>query len=55
MDFKRTDIYQWDMLLAGNVIDGPAVIEADNTTVVIEPGWTFTMTQELYGVVVHNI
>ena len=49
--FQKTNIYQWDMLKAGNVIDGPAVIESDNTTVVIEPGWTFTMAPELYGIV----
>jgi N-methylhydantoinase A/acetophenone carboxylase len=53
-EFKKTNIYQWDMLRAGNVIDGPAVIEADNTTVVIEPGWTFTMAPELYGILIHN-
>ena len=53
--FKRTDVYQWDMLRAGNVIEGPAIIEADNTTVVIEPGWTSTMTQQLYGILSHNI
>lgn len=52
--FKKTDIYQWDTLRAGNVIDGPAVIEADNTTVVIEPRWTFTMAPELYGILNHN-
>ena len=52
--FKKTNIYQWDMLRAGNVIEGPAVIEADNTTVVIEPGWTFTMAPELYGILNHN-
>jgi N-methylhydantoinase A len=49
-EFKRTNIYQWDLLRAGNVIEGPAVIEADNTTVVVEPGWTFTMAPELYGI-----
>ncbi len=53
-EFKSTDIYQWDSLRAGNVIEGPAVIEADNTTVVVEPGWTFTMAPELYGIMEHN-
>ena len=53
-EFKRTKIYQWDLLRAGNVIEGPAVIEADNTTVVVEPGWTFTMAPELYGMLEHN-
>jgi len=36
------------------VIDGPAVIEADNTTVVVEPNWRFTMAPELYGIMEHN-
>ena len=52
--FKKTNIYQWDLLKPGNVIDGPAVIEADNTTVVVEPAWTFTMAPELYGIIVHK-
>ncbi|OGO31760.1 MAG: hypothetical protein A2Z29_05105 [Chloroflexi bacterium RBG_16_56_11] len=52
--FRPTDIYQWDRLRAGNVIPGPAVIESDNTTVVIEPDWTFTMAPELYGMITLN-
>ncbi len=52
--FKLTDIYQWNLLRAGNVIEGPAVIESENTTVVIEPDWTFTMAPELYGMITYN-
>jgi N-methylhydantoinase A len=52
--FKATNIYQWDLLRAGNVIEGPAIIESDNTTVVIEPEWTFTMAPELYGMITYN-
>ena len=52
--YQKTDIYQWDMLEAGNVIEGPAVIESENTTVVIEPDWTFTMAPELYGMITYN-
>jgi N-methylhydantoinase A len=52
--FKNTNIYQWDLLRAGNVIEGPAVIESDNTTVVIEPDWTFTMAPELYGMITYH-
>jgi N-methylhydantoinase A len=51
---KQTNIYQWDLLRAGNVIEGPAVIESENTTVVIEPDWTFTMAPELYGMITRN-
>jgi len=53
--YQKTDIYQWDLLRAGNVIEGPAVIESDNTTVVIEPDWTFTMAPELYGMITYNL
>ncbi len=53
--YKKTNIYQWDLLRAGNVIEGPAVIESDNTTVVVEPDWTFTMAPELYGMITYNL
>jgi N-methylhydantoinase A/acetophenone carboxylase len=53
--YKNTNIYQWDLLHAGNVLEGPAVIESENTTVVIEPGWTFTMAPELYGMITYNL
>ena len=52
--YQKTDIYQWDLLKARNVIEGPAVIESENTTVVIEPDWTFTMAPELYGMITYN-
>lgn len=48
--FTETNIYQWDMLKPGNVIKGPAIIEAEGTTVVIEPGWTFRMDPYLNGI-----
>jgi N-methylhydantoinase A/acetophenone carboxylase len=53
--FKPTNIYQWDLLRAGNVIEGPAIIESENTTVVIEPDWTFKMAPELYGMITYNL
>jgi N-methylhydantoinase A len=35
----KNPVYDGAMLKAGNVIDGPAVIEEVTTTIVIEPGW----------------
>jgi len=32
-----TDVYRWDGLAAGQTIDGPVVVEADQTTVVADP------------------
>ena len=52
--FRPTDVYQWDLLKAGNIIEGPAIIESENTTVVIEPEWTFEMTPELYGSITYK-
>lgn len=36
--FRETKIYQHNLLECGNVIEGPAIIEAENTTIVISPG-----------------
>lgn len=35
---KDTPVYDYDMLRCGNVVDGPAVVEADDTTIVIPAG-----------------
>ncbi|RJX23112.1 MAG: hydantoinase/oxoprolinase family protein [Dethiobacter sp.] len=48
--FSRTKIYEWDMLRPGNLIEGPAVIEAQATTVVVEHGWIFQMDEYRNGV-----
>ena len=33
-----TDIYDYNKLRQGNTVDGPAVIEASKTTIVVQPG-----------------
>jgi len=53
--FHKTNIYQWDLLKAGDILEGPAVIESENTTAVIEPDWTFKMAPELYGMITSNL
>jgi N-methylhydantoinase A/acetophenone carboxylase len=45
--FEKTPVYNWEMLRPGNQLMGPAIIEAKVTTVVVEPGWTFSM--DTYG------
>ena len=35
----NTTVYDGNKLTAGNLINGPAVIEEDTTTLVIEPEW----------------
>ncbi|MBT3256252.1 MAG: hydantoinase/oxoprolinase family protein [Deltaproteobacteria bacterium] len=39
--FKETLVYDFDRLEPGNSIEGPALIEAPDTTYVLEPGWNF--------------
>jgi N-methylhydantoinase A len=41
--YTRTPVFDFDALLPGNVIEGPALIEAKDTTYVLEPEWRFTM------------
>ena len=35
----KTPVYDGNKLSAGHQINGPAVVEEDTTTLVIEPGW----------------
>jgi N-methylhydantoinase A/acetophenone carboxylase len=45
--FEKTVVYDWDLLRPGNQIEGPAIIEAKTTTVVVEPNWLFRL--DSYG------
>ncbi|POR46444.1 5-oxoprolinase (ATP-hydrolysing) [Paraburkholderia eburnea] len=39
-------LYQRDTLMAGDVLDGPAIIAEKNGTTVVEPGWQATLTEQ---------
>ncbi|WP_417624235.1 hydantoinase/oxoprolinase family protein [Paremcibacter congregatus] len=41
--FEETPVYDYEQLLPGNKITGPAILESSETTYVVEPGWQFTM------------
>ena len=43
-DFHDTPLYDRDALVAGDRIDGPAILREKNATTVIEPGWRATLT-----------
>jgi N-methylhydantoinase A len=45
-----TPVYRWDRLAPGNRIAGPAIIEAAQTTYVVEPGWIYVMDPFRSGV-----
>lgn len=38
-EWKRTPIYDRNLLRAGNVLEGPVIVQQDDTTTVIEPGY----------------
>ena len=44
-DFSATNIYSFEQLRPGNVIEGPAVIEGEYTTLVVPPPMTFSIDQ----------
>ena len=43
LGWHPTPVYREDLLRSGNVIAGPSIVEAEDTTIVIELGWTFTV------------
>jgi N-methylhydantoinase A/acetophenone carboxylase len=45
-----TPVFRQNLLQCGNVIEGPAVIEAEDTTVVIEPKWKFSLGEYMDGI-----
>jgi N-methylhydantoinase A/acetophenone carboxylase len=45
-----TPVYRQDGLRTGNVVDGPAIIEAEDTTVVVEPEWRFSVGEYADGI-----
>jgi N-methylhydantoinase A/acetophenone carboxylase len=48
--FVSTPIYERDLLKCGNRINGPAVIESQDTTYVVLPEWSYTVDKYLNGV-----
>lgn len=46
---EETSIYEQKLLECGNVIDGPAIIESEDTTVVLPEGWRYTLDKYLNG------
>ncbi|OGA69294.1 MAG: acetophenone carboxylase [Betaproteobacteria bacterium RIFCSPLOWO2_12_FULL_68_20] len=42
-----TPLYAHSRLRAGNALEGPAIVEADYTTVVVEPGWRLDVDRHL--------
>jgi N-methylhydantoinase A/acetophenone carboxylase len=48
--FASTRIYDEAALKPGNRLEGPAIVEAEATTVVVEPGWSFSVDAYQNGI-----
>lgn len=49
--FRPTSTYDSSKLEPGNKLEGPAIIEAVDTTIVLPPGRTFTINEYLSGII----
>jgi N-methylhydantoinase A/oxoprolinase/acetone carboxylase beta subunit len=49
--FQPTDLYEQDLLEPGNIIEGPAIIEAADTNTVLPPGRTYTVNEYRSGII----
>jgi N-methylhydantoinase A/acetophenone carboxylase len=47
--FTETNIYEQNLLRSGNIVIGPAVIESEDTTVLVPPGRKYTVDKFLNG------
>jgi N-methylhydantoinase A/acetophenone carboxylase len=47
----QTNVYRLEHLQCGNVVEGPAIIDAEYTTVVLPTGWKYTVDAHLNGVI----
>ncbi len=48
--FQETPVFEFEALNPGNLIKGPVLIEARDTTFVVEPGWRFTLDAYRNGI-----
>jgi N-methylhydantoinase A/acetophenone carboxylase len=49
-DFQPTPVYAYESLRPGNVVEGPAVVEGEYTTVVIPPLMRFSIDEHRLGI-----
>jgi N-methylhydantoinase A/acetophenone carboxylase len=49
--YRPTRIFEQGKLLAGNVVEGPAIIEAVGTTIVLPPERRYTVNEYLAGII----
>ncbi|MDP7495778.1 MAG: hypothetical protein QF706_05500 [Roseibacillus sp.] len=45
LGWQETPVYEQRRLQVGHGFEGPAIIEAEDTTVVVEPGWRYVVDE----------
>ena len=50
----QTPVYEMSRLAPGSAFDGPALIESDDTTVVVSPGWACLVDERSGIVLTHS-
>lgn len=50
-DYKETSIYEQAKLQCGNIIEGPAIVEAESTTITLPPGAKLVVDRYLCGII----
>ena len=53
-DFSSTPVYSYEGLRPGNVVDGPAIVEGEYTTLVVPPSMHFTIDERNLGILEHR-
>jgi N-methylhydantoinase A/oxoprolinase/acetone carboxylase beta subunit len=49
-DFRETPVYSYEGLQPGNVVEGPAIVEGEYTTLVVPPAMQFSMDERSLGI-----
>ena len=49
-DFRPTPIFAYELLRPGNVLEGPAIVEGEYTTLVVPPSMRFSIDDRGLGI-----
>ena len=49
-DFRTTPIFTYELLRSGNVVQGPAIVESEYTTLVVPPAMRFSIDERGLGI-----
>jgi len=53
-DFSATPVYSYESLRPGNVVEGPAIVEGEYTTLVVPPSMRFSIDERSLGILEHS-